>query len=1021
MPSQHWNRLKSLFAEASELPAGERAALLDAKCGPELRAELEILLANHDRECGAIERLQPPAGIVARATSPGVFVPGETVAGRYRIESFLGEGGMGEVYAAFDQELGERVALKTVRGGTDTEQWLDRFRREVQLARKVTHPNVCRIFELGKHRGILFLTMEMIEGETLAYRIKAEGGMKPEQALPLIRQIASALDAAHAAGVVHRDLKSGNIMLATAPDGSARAVVTDFGLAHRMPSDDSGQSSTTGLSIGTPAYMSPEQIEGRSAGPAADIYALGVVLYEMVTGALPYESRSPLAIAAQKVHGLPQPPSACAAGVNARWDAVILRCLAFDPKDRFGLAQEVVDALEGRRLAWRRRWRWPHRPSRVQFVAMATVLLALCVWLLIRYWPTPSPEARQRLAEGEGAMADGAMLRARNLLQRGLEVDPGSAILHARLAECLWELDSLDRAKDEVLLAARDHASGSDARYLDGMQRTALRDFAGAVAALAQRAAGARGSQRARALLDLARAQERNEDAKAATATYAEVLKADPRNGTAMRHLGRLASRAQQPARAYEWLAKAERAFLAVGNYEGVAAAIYERGLALRNEGKSKEAEAALSRALERARATDDVQIQVRCQYQLAALALDAGESERSENLVQTAVELARGAGQESLALQGWVELGNIHLRRSRFSEAERCYTVALDEARRSRSQVGEARALVSLASLADNQDRLELARKYAIEAAAFYRKGGYRRNLSAALMLDARAANGLGDYAVAEPIWSELLASATARGEPPQIALCEEGLGFIRLRQGLLPGARDHYQRALAMYTKTGREDGRLSTALRLAEIAWSLGENGGLEKSLAELQGQAAGMSATQLCRLATVRTQFAVSRRRKAEATQAAAELLRRGGQSGGSLLCAAQAHAAEAEAVAGRRTPAVRLRDQSLACAAERKAIYISVETLLAAAETSSLLGEKAATQTFAQQAIELALRFGHREDAWHAALLMGPERSGSPAVALAAELRNLWGERLWASYCSRPDRSTRTELFERKKP
>jgi Tfp pilus assembly protein PilF len=617
-------------------------------------------------------------------------------------------------------------------------------------------------------------------------------------------------------------------------------------------------------------------------------------------------------------------------------------------------------------------------------------------------------------------MADGAMLRARILLQRGLELDPRNAILHARLAECLWDLDSLDRAKDEVLLAAQGRAHGSDAQYIEGTRRTALRDFPAAVAVLAERAAGARPSQRPRALLDLARSQERNEDTQAATQSYEEVLKADPREGAAMLHLGRLASRGQQPARAFDWLERAEKAFLAVGNYEGVAAAIYERGVALRNAGKPREAESSLTQALERAGATDNLQIAVKSQFQLAVLALDAGESARSESLVQAAFETAQRAGQESLASQGWVELGNIHLRRSRLGEAERCFTTALAQAHRSRSQVGEARALVSLASLADLQERFDLTRKYASEAAEFYRSGGYRRNLSAALMLTARAANGLGDYAAAEPIWNELLGSATAAGESPQIALCEEGLGLIRLRQGLLTDAREHYQRAMAMYIKIGREDGRLTATLRLAEIAWLLGETAALERLLADLEESAGGMSPSQLRRLATVRTEFAVSQRRTGDAGREARELLKRGADAGGSLLCAAQAHAAEALALAGSRAFAARLRDQSLACAARSQGVFLSVETLLAAAETSSLLGQEAATQTFAERAYELALRYSHREDAWHAALLMGFKRSGHTAAALAAEIHKLWGDTLWNSYCSRPDRSVRIQQFEKEK-
>ncbi|MFP5287936.1 MAG: protein kinase domain-containing protein, partial [Thermoanaerobaculia bacterium] len=159
------------------------------------------------------------------------FAPGERIAGRYRVIRFLARGGMGEVYEVEDQELRERVALKTVRGDVSRDQLaIERFRREIQLARKVTHPNVCRIFDVSFHGGLIFLTMELLEGETLAQRLRRAGPMSTEEALPVARQIAWALHAAHQAGIIHRDLKPGNVVL-TESKGTTRAVVTDFGLA----------------------------------------------------------------------------------------------------------------------------------------------------------------------------------------------------------------------------------------------------------------------------------------------------------------------------------------------------------------------------------------------------------------------------------------------------------------------------------------------------------------------------------------------------------------------------------------------------------------------------------------------------------------------------------------------------------------------------------------------------------------------------------------------------------------------
>src|SRR5438105_3213358 len=211
------------------------------------------------------------------------FHPGERLAGRYRLKRWLGRGGMGEVFEADDEELTIPLALKTLAPALrDHPSAVLRLKREVLLARSVAHPHVCRVYDLGRHGGhadaVWFLTMELLRGETLQDRLSAGGRMTPGQVLPLAAQMAGALGAAHRAGTVHRDFKSANVMLV--PDGSGeRAVVTDFGLA-RPISQPLGDAHLTGsgMVVGTPDYLAPEQVKGDEPGPAADIYALGVVL-----------------------------------------------------------------------------------------------------------------------------------------------------------------------------------------------------------------------------------------------------------------------------------------------------------------------------------------------------------------------------------------------------------------------------------------------------------------------------------------------------------------------------------------------------------------------------------------------------------------------------------------------------------------------------------------------------------------------------------------------------------------------
>jgi eukaryotic-like serine/threonine-protein kinase len=303
---------------------------------------------------------RPQAPGVLNATLPEpisagerpAFQPEDLVAGRYRILRFIARGGMGEVYEVEDLELHERVALKTVRSEVARDaSAVERFKREIQLARKVTHPNVCRIFDVAHHRkpggeGVIFLTMELLPGETLAQRLQRAGAMEPPEALPIVRQIAEALHAAHQAGVVHRDLKPGNVILVEGRGGT-RAVVTDFGLARpQAGTDPRAHTLTAGAAVvGTPAYLAPEQVEGGEATPSVDVYALGIVLFEMLTCTVPFLGDTAMSTAVKRLWETPPSPRIHAPGLDPRWEGVVLRCLERKPADRFSAALEVVAAL----------------------------------------------------------------------------------------------------------------------------------------------------------------------------------------------------------------------------------------------------------------------------------------------------------------------------------------------------------------------------------------------------------------------------------------------------------------------------------------------------------------------------------------------------------------------------------------------------------------------------------------------------------------------------------------------------
>jgi eukaryotic-like serine/threonine-protein kinase len=291
---------------------------------------------------------------------------GETLLGRLRVVRFLAQGGMGAVYEATDGVLRTRVALKLIRRRIAQDSTaMERFVREVLLARQIGHPNVCRVYELYEATTaagdpVRFLTMELLPGETLSRKLAREGRLSMAEALPLATQMCAGLAAAHAQRVVHRDFKSSNVMLVPKPEISGesstettRVAITDFGLARALDGTSDGERLTGEAGIlGSPEYMAPELVMGGEASPATDIYALGVVLYEMVTGKLPFAGDMPLVAAARRLREAPPRPEA--PGLDGQWVETIVRCLAPDPRKRFRSALEVSDALAGQALPRRK-------------------------------------------------------------------------------------------------------------------------------------------------------------------------------------------------------------------------------------------------------------------------------------------------------------------------------------------------------------------------------------------------------------------------------------------------------------------------------------------------------------------------------------------------------------------------------------------------------------------------------------------------------------------------------------------
>src|SRR5690349_3247549 len=400
-------------------PAGTVSCSRCGRALPSSDMDATVVFDNADVTAAAVKPTPPPnvaSGVITPPPIPpseartaihfsGAFSltlqPGTDFGPRYRIESLLGEGGIGTVYKAHDKELGRTVALKLVRPEyAASPAAMARFRQELLLASKISHKNILRIHDLGDAGGMKFISMAYVDGQDLG-RLMERGRLPLERVLSFTKQLCSALDAAHSEEVVHRDLKPNNILI----DKAENLFVMDFGLAKSFE-NDATMMTRTGQILGTPRYMAPEQVEAKPVDHRADIYAFGLILYEMVTGEIPFRAETTLQLMYQRVNETPKDPRTVSPDVPEYLAKIILKCLEKDAAKRYQSTREILTDLETQNSPEIAAPAAPastisiRLPGRTWFAAAGAVALAIAVLLAV-------PATRQRILHPGGVKSAG--------------------------------------------------------------------------------------------------------------------------------------------------------------------------------------------------------------------------------------------------------------------------------------------------------------------------------------------------------------------------------------------------------------------------------------------------------------------------------------------------------------------------------------------------------------------------------------------------------------------------------------
>ena len=774
----------------------------------------------------------------------------------YRLERQLGTGGMGEVYLAYDTRLNRQVAIKFLIAPTDV-QARRRLLREARAAAALDHPGICAIYEVGSDpAGGDFIVMQYVEGRTLADRL-LNGRMRPEEALACAAQIADALIAAHHRGIVHRDLKPQNIVIT--PAGTVKLL--DFGLARLAPVVVAAGNRTTTADItdprsivGTPAYMSPEQARNEAVDFRSDVFALGCVLYECLTGHRPFEGTSAAETLGQVLYIDPPVVSVRAPEVGPTYDALCARLLHKLPAERLQSAEEVLGAIRALTPSARLSVTGaiPPAPARrvlTRRASIAAIVVAVAGLAAYSLWPktsseaTPPPAAAHWFDVGVEAMRDGTYAAARTAFQEAIHVFPSYAQAYSRLAEAHIALEDDRNARAALLNVAqlvpdRTRLRPDERIRFDAASAAALRQHEAAIQAyraLADRAPGDAGRW-----LDLGRAQESGGTFPAARASYEKAIALDAQSAAAHLRAGRLKVRAGQADEGLANIDEAIRLYRAATKPEGEAEALMRKGTALAALGRSDEARRLLDSVLELANGGRYPSQRVTAEFELAKLDYNRGAFGDAENRARQAVADATTADLQTLAAAGLTALGSALMGRGRdfFTAADAQYAKAVDLAVEHGARTTEMRARLQQASLRVQMERPEEALQIAAVPLKYFTDSGEFRGIVDVKLIMARADEALERYEDASRLTRDVLAYAETAKDDVVLGQALENLAGQLAKLGRLPEALVQRERIDGIHRRLKDQNALPYDLANHAELLIELGRAEEAEDLLREIE---------------------------------------------------------------------------------------------------------------------------------------------------------------------------------------